>query len=122
MQYSHPTPFPKDFFWGASTSAYQVEGGWDADGKGPSIVDARTHFPDGTSDYKVASDHYHRFEEDVALFAELAYQFGPYLGVSAAVFLLHARFEVHLECLGFHRVGSFHGKFTRTAPFRRGRF
>lgn len=78
MQYSHPTPFPKRFFWGASTSAYQVEGGWDADGKGPSIVDARTHFPEGTSDYKVASDHYHRFEEDVALFAELglkAYRF-----------------------------------------------
>ena len=78
MHYQNPKPFPADFLWGASTSAYQVEGGWDADGKGLSIVDARTHFPEGTTDYKVASDHYHRFAEDVALFAELglkAYRF-----------------------------------------------
>lgn len=66
------------FLWGASTSAYQVEGGWDAEGKGPSVQDTRTDRPEGTSDYRVASDHYHRFEEDVALFAELglkAYRF-----------------------------------------------
>lgn len=75
----HPLPpFPDGFLWGASTSGYQVEGGWDADGKGPSVVDARTQFPAGTADYTVASDHYHHLEEDVALFAELgltAYRF-----------------------------------------------
>ena len=54
------SPFPSDFLWGASTSAYQVEGGWDADGKGPSVIDDRAHLPVGTTDYKVASDHYHR--------------------------------------------------------------
>lgn len=78
MQHRQLKPFPSDFLWGASTSAYQVEGGWDADGKGPSVVDARTHFPEGTTDYKVASDHYHRYLEDVELFAELglkAYRF-----------------------------------------------
>ena len=78
MKYSNPKPFPADFLWGASTSAYQVEGGWDADGKGPSVIDARTHYPEGTTDYKVASDHYHRWAEDVELFAELglkAYRF-----------------------------------------------
>lgn len=78
MRYEQLQPFPSDFFWGGSTSAYQVEGGWDADGKGPSVIDVRTSFPEGTTDYKVASDHYHRFEEDVALFAELglkAYRF-----------------------------------------------
>ena len=78
MKYENPAPFPADFLWGASTSAYQVEGGWDADGKGMSVIDAKTHFPEGTTDYKVASDHYHRFEEDVKLFAELglkAYRF-----------------------------------------------
>ncbi|MER5435830.1 glycoside hydrolase family 1 protein [Streptomyces sp. NPDC002588] len=66
------------FLWGASTSAYQVEGGWDADGKGPSVQDARTNIPEGTTDFRVAGDHYHRYQEDVALFAELglkAYRF-----------------------------------------------
>ncbi|RMF70732.1 MAG: glycosyl hydrolase family protein, partial [Planctomycetota bacterium] len=29
--------FQGDFLWGAATAAYQVEGAWDADGKGPSI-------------------------------------------------------------------------------------
>ncbi len=78
MQHRTTRPFPPSFLWGASTSAYQVEGGWDADGKGPSVIDTRTEYPPGTSDYTVASDHYHRFAEDVALFAELglrAYRF-----------------------------------------------
>jgi 6-phospho-beta-glucosidase len=78
MDYTELKPFPEGFLWGASTSAYQVEGGWDADGKGPSVIDARSHYPEGTTDYQVASDHYHRFAEDVALFGELglkAYRF-----------------------------------------------
>ncbi|MBU4335616.1 MAG: glycoside hydrolase family 1 protein [Actinobacteria bacterium] len=78
MKYDTLHPFPPEFLWGASTSGYQVEGAWDADGKGPSIVDARTDFPAGTADYTVASDHYHHAEEDVALFGELgltAYRF-----------------------------------------------
>ncbi len=78
MDYAQLKPFPKDFFWGASTSAYQVEGGWDADGKGLSVIDVNTKAPPGTTDFKVAADHYHRYAEDVALFAELglkAYRF-----------------------------------------------
>ncbi|MDF1487854.1 glycoside hydrolase family 1 protein [Tessaracoccus caeni] len=78
MQYDVVPAFPEGFLWGASTSAYQVEGAWDADGKGPSVQDARTHFPEGTTDYKVAADHYHRYAEDVALMAEIglkAYRF-----------------------------------------------
>lgn len=70
--------FPEGFLWGASTSAYQVEGAWDADGKGPSVQDARTHLPEGTTDFQVAADHYHRYAEDVALMAEMglkAYRF-----------------------------------------------
>ncbi len=78
MDYKLLKPFPSDFLWGASTSAYQVEGGWNEDGKGPSIVDVRTEFPEGTTDFTVAADHYHRYAEDVELFAELglkAYRF-----------------------------------------------
>ena len=78
MHYKQLAPFPADFLWGASTSGYQVEGAWDADGKGASIVDVRTDFPEGTTDFKVAADHYHRVDEDVALFGELglkAYRF-----------------------------------------------
>ena len=69
--------FPEAFLWGASTSAYQVEGAWAEDGKGPSVQDLK-EIPQGTTDFKVASDHYHRYEEDVKLFKELglkAYRF-----------------------------------------------
>ncbi len=65
------------FLWGAATSAYQVEGGSAADGKGPSVQDVKTP-PEGTPDFQVCSDHYHRYAEDIALFAELglkAYRF-----------------------------------------------
>ncbi|MEL4357827.1 MULTISPECIES: glycoside hydrolase family 1 protein [unclassified Luteococcus] len=62
--------FPSDFFWGASSSAYQIEGGSREDGKGPSVQDVK-QVPEGTPDFTVCSDHYHRYVEDVALFAEL---------------------------------------------------
>jgi 6-phospho-beta-glucosidase len=78
VQHRTLRPFPPAFLWGASTSAYQVEGASDVDGKGPSVIDARTDRPTGIADYTVASDHYHRFEQDVALMAELglrAYRF-----------------------------------------------
>ncbi|PFD39299.1 6-phospho-beta-glucosidase [Bacillus cereus] len=62
--------FKKDFLWGASTSAYQVEGAYNEDGKGLSVQDVKV-IPEGTSDFKVCSDHYHHFKEDVKLFSEL---------------------------------------------------
>lgn len=71
MKYRELKPFPADFLWGASTSAYQVEGAWNEDGKGPSVIDARREYPAGTTDFTVASDHYHRYKEDVGLFAEI---------------------------------------------------
>ena len=77
MLYKKLKSFPEDFLWGGSTSAYQVEGAWDEDGKGLSVMDTAKH-PEGTTDFKVCSDHYHRYKEDVALFAEMglrAYRF-----------------------------------------------
>lgn len=64
------TIFPKTFYWGASTSAYQCEGASNEDGKGKSIQDVKI-IPKDLPDYSVASDHYHRFKEDIALFAEM---------------------------------------------------
>ena len=73
--------FPPDFLWGVATAAYQVEGAWDEGGRGPSIWDTFSHTPGKTHNGDtgdVAVDHYHRFEEDVALMASLgvkAYRF-----------------------------------------------
>ena len=66
-------PFPKDFLWGASTSAYQVEGANLEDGKGPSCQDVKV-IPEGTSDLKICADHYHHYKEDVALMAEMGFK------------------------------------------------
>jgi beta-glucosidase len=74
-------PFPQDFVWGAATAAYQIEGAWDEDGRGLSIWDTFAHTPGKI--YKghtgdIAADHYHRWETDLDLMAELglkAYRF-----------------------------------------------
>src|SRR3712207_3820290 len=76
-----PRHFPDGFSWGVATSAYQIEGAWNEDGKGPSIWDSFAHTPgkirnSDTGD--VANDHYHRYREDVALMRDIgpnAYRF-----------------------------------------------
>ena len=66
--------FPKGFYWGTATAAYQVEGAWNEGGKGESIWDRFSHTPgkinDGTTG-DVACDHYHRYREDIALMRAL---------------------------------------------------
>ncbi|VAH54622.1 unnamed protein product [Triticum turgidum subsp. durum] len=61
--------FDKDFLFGASTSAYQIEGAWNEDGKGPSTWDHFCHtYPERISDRTngdVAANSYHLYEEDV---------------------------------------------------------
>ena len=101
--------FPKGFLWGGATAANQVEGAWDADGRGPALTDVTTggtvsesrkityidkdgkhgaltrgqKLPEGAH-YAVldecyypnhlAVDEYHRFKEDIALFAEMGFK------------------------------------------------
>lgn len=68
-------PFPKDFSFGAATAAYQVEGGWKEDGKGPSIWDTITHnHPELIADHSTAdtgADSYHFYKKDVAALKRL---------------------------------------------------
>jgi len=73
--------FPDGFTWGTATSAYQIEGAVNEDGRGRSIWDVFSHTPgkiaDGTNGDR-ANEHYHRYKEDVRLIRELgvkAYRF-----------------------------------------------
>ena len=79
------TVFPHDFLWGAATSAFQVEGAYNEDGKGLSLADLRSmaidpaeeptkalaNVGDTLADSRVASDFYHRWQEDLRLMKEL---------------------------------------------------
>lgn len=73
--------FPKDFIWGTATSAYQIEGAADLDGKGPSIWDAFCTIPGKINEGDtgdLACDHYHKFKDDIQLMKQMgvkAYRF-----------------------------------------------
>ncbi|CAL5210697.1 unnamed protein product [Lathyrus oleraceus] len=73
--------FPPHFLFGASTSAYQVEGAANEDGRKPSILDTFAHAGNGglfKGDGDIASDQYHKYKDDVKLMAEMgldAYRF-----------------------------------------------
>ncbi len=73
--------FGKDFIWGVASSAYQIEGACDEDGKGKSIWDTFVHkkrfliptvITHETGD--VACDFYHRYESDIATIADLGFK------------------------------------------------
>ena len=73
--------FHRGFVWGVATSAFQIEGAHDIDGRGPSIWDRYAAQPglieDG-SNANVACDHYHRYQGDIGLMKSLgvgAYRF-----------------------------------------------
>lgn len=104
MHYTKLKPFPKDFLWGAATSAYQVEGAWNEGGKGPSVIDARKAYPEGTTDFTVASDHYHRFEEDIALFKQIGFKTYRFSIAWTRIFP-HGKGEISQEGIAFyHRL------------------
>ncbi|PLR50550.1 glycoside hydrolase family 1 protein [Chimaeribacter arupi] len=75
-------PFPADFLWGGAIAANQVEGAYLTDGKGLSTSDLQPHGifgeiterREGDSGIKdLAIDFYHRYPEDIALFAEMGF-------------------------------------------------
>jgi len=69
--------FPENFIWGAATSSYQIEGGWDKHGKGESIWDRFSHTPGkiyngDTGD--VANDHYRLWKKDIRIMKQIGLQ------------------------------------------------
>ncbi|KXT76607.1 glycoside hydrolase family 1 protein [Streptococcus sp. DD12] len=93
--------FPKDFLWGGATAANQFEGAWDVDGRGPATSDtsravapearkslgeefskpmtqAKLDFAlsdkEGLYPKRWGSDFYHRYKEDIALYAEMGFK------------------------------------------------
>ena len=74
--------FPETFLWGGATAANQVEGAWLEDGKGITTSDLQPHGVMGKMEPRilgkenikdVAIDFYHRYPEDIALFAEMGF-------------------------------------------------
>jgi beta-glucosidase len=66
--------FPAGFEWGVATASYQIEGGWNVDGKGESIWDRFSHTPGRIFDNSIGDiscDFYHRYEDDIRLAKEL---------------------------------------------------
>ena len=78
---------PKGFLWGGAAAAHQLEGGWDVDGRGPSVSDVLTagsvsttrRITDGVVSGERYPNHngidfFHHYKEDIALFAELGFK------------------------------------------------
>lgn len=77
------TTFPTDFLWGGALAANQVEGAYNVGGKGLSTSDYQPHGlmypaterPAGEFNLKeIAIDFYHRYPQDIALFAEMGFK------------------------------------------------
>ncbi|VEN59589.1 unnamed protein product, partial [Callosobruchus maculatus] len=70
-----PRKIPNDFQFGTATAAYQVEGGWNASGKGENIWDHFTHhYPDFVKDHStgdIACDTYHKWKEDIQILKDM---------------------------------------------------
>jgi len=97
--------FPPDFVWGVATSAYQIEGAVDEDGRGETIWDTFVRVPGAILDNStgdVADDHYHRWREDVALMKTLnvrAYRFS----IAWSRILPEGRGDVNMAGIRFYQ-------------------
>lgn len=96
--------FPKNFVWGAAAAAYQVEGGFQADGKGLSVWDMMCREPGriaGGQTGEIACDHYHRYKEDVWLMKSMGLQ-GYRMSIAWPRILPEGVGKVNLKGLQFY--------------------
>ncbi|CAG9765662.1 unnamed protein product [Ceutorhynchus assimilis] len=97
------TPIPDSLRIGVGSSAYQVEGGWDADGKGESWWDSSLN--DGTSktadgkNGNVAGDQYHKWQEDVQIMKDIGAQYYRILPTGFANVTNQAGIDYYLNLL-----------------------
>lgn len=100
MHHDQPQ-FPAHFLWGASSSAWQVEGAALEGGRTLSVIDLNSQKKKPYADNSVAADHYHHIQEDVALMKECgltSYRFS----LSWSRILPHADHQVNQEGLAFY--------------------
>ncbi|MCU1446027.1 glycoside hydrolase family 1 protein [Cryobacterium sp.] len=105
-----PSPFPADFLWGGATAANQIEGAYNEGGKGLSIQDVMpkgittdpTDAPTDDNLKQVAIDFYHRYAEDIALFAEMGFKTFRFSIAWSRIFPLGDETEPNEEGLVFY--------------------
>lgn len=73
MFYKDKPSFPEGFLWGASSAAWQVEGGTRDGGRVPAMIDLNSQTKKPYADNSIAADHFHRYKEDVALMKECGF-------------------------------------------------
>ena len=104
------TVFPSDFLWGGATAANQIEGAYAEGGKGLSIQDVmpngisgpRVDGPTDDNLKQVAIDFYHRYADDIALFAEMGFKTFRFSIAWSRIFPLGDELEPNEEGLGFY--------------------
>ncbi len=97
--------FPTGFLWGAATASYQIEGGARDGGRGESVWDVFSHTEGKVAhghNGDVACDHYHRFDDDIAMMADLGLQTYRF-SISWSRVLPEGRGRVNREGVDFYQ-------------------
>ena len=102
--------FPEGFLWGGATAANQIEGAYAEDGKGLSVQDVMprgimappTDVPTPDNLKLEAIDFYHRYAEDIALFAEMGFKVFRFSIAWSRIFPLGDETEPNEEGLAFY--------------------